>query len=387
MAGPAVAVIGAGAVGLSAAWHAAALGADSVTVLERAHVGSGSTGLSAGVFTTQYVEVLELEIRVRSLRVLHTFEADGDLCLHRIGFLRLARDAATMERFEEGARRQRELGVSGARVLDAREVAELVPELDVTDLAGALYGAGDGYMDGHELCQAYRRRAESLGVRVVERRRVVGAEAMGDGLLLHTSGETVRCDVVINAAGAWADAVGAMLDAPVKQVCERHQVCVGALGEPRTPPLPMVMDYVPGGDEPEGLYVRSDGDLLLAGIHTNDALGNRSEDPDAFKRTCDDAYLELVAERLHQRLPGCSGLGLRPGWAGLYPCSPDGEFIIGPAVEDGRVIHACGVGGVGLYTSPATGLLAAEWAVFGELRSVEAADVFAPARFSAGDAQ
>jgi sarcosine oxidase subunit beta len=380
MAGPAVVVVGGGAVGLSAAWHAARLGAGSVTVLERTRVAGGSTGLSAGVFTTQYIEPLELEVRVRSLRSLQEIEASGDLALHRIGFLRLARDTATMERFARGAERQRELGIADAAVLDAAGVAGQVPEMDVTDLAGALFGPGDGYLDGHELCQAYRRRAEGLGVRVLEQSPATGA----DGLALRTPAGTIAFDAVINAAGAWADAVGAMLGAPVRQVSERHQLCIGALPALRHRPMPMVMDYVPGQGDHEGLYFRSDGgQLLVAGLHTNVAVGDRSEHPDDFKRTSDDDYLELLAERLHGRLPGCPGLGLRPGWAGLYPCSPDGEFIVGPAPEDPRIVHACGGGGVGLYTSPAIGLLAAEWTVLGEIRSIPAAAAYGPARFAA----
>ena len=57
-------------------------------------------------------------------------------------------------------------------------------------------------------------------------------------------------------------------------------------------------------------------------------------------------------------------------WAGLYPVSPDGLPIVGPANGDASVILAVGGGGSGIQMSPVMGALAADWIAFGEPRGL-----------------
>src|SRR5215207_2688275 len=140
-----VGIIGGGAIGLASAWHAARLGAE-VTVLERQWIAAGSSGLSAGVYVRQYVDPLDVEIRVRSVEDFMSLERDGLLTLMRIGFLRLARDERTMEDFVRGAEVQRSMGVEDAEALDAAGVARVIPDLDVSHVTGGLWGPTDGYL-------------------------------------------------------------------------------------------------------------------------------------------------------------------------------------------------------------------------------------------------
>jgi sarcosine oxidase subunit beta len=373
-----VGVVGGGAIGLASALHAARLGAD-VTVLEGRWIAAGSSGLSAGVYVRQYVEPLDVELRTRSVDEFLALERDGLLTLQRIGFLRLARDEATMAQFVRGAEVQRSFGVDDAEALDAAGVARVVPDLDVSAVTGGLWGPTDGYLDGPELCAAYQARAEALGARLHQRAPLVGASRDGDEVVLRTPELEVRCDVVINAAGAWAAQAGELLGAPVELVNERHAVCIGKLGRELGYTVPTVMDYRPGDAEP-GLYFRQEGaSQLIAGLHSNTMESAEGEDPDGYSRAVGAGFLEQVAEALEQRLPGLAGdLGLREGWAGLYPYSLDNDFLIGPAPEDERVVHAVGGGGVGVSTSPAIGLIAAEWAVHGEPRTIPAAARYRP---------
>ena len=81
---------------------------------------------------------------------------------------------------------------------------------------------------------------------------------------------------------------------------------------------------------------------------------------------------------LVDRLPGLPDLTPQGGWAGLYPMSPDERPQIGPCSGDGSVVAACGVGGSGIQASPIVGLLAAEWVVHGECRTLPAAIDFLP---------
>lgn len=378
---PTVAVIGGGAVGLSAAFHLSRLGAD-VTVIERASLAGGSSGLSVGIIETQYVEPLDIELRVWSMQWFDALERDHQLHVVRNGYLRLARTAEDLRAFAQSAELQRGLGTVGARVLAPAEIRRLIPDVQVEDLAGGLFGARDGYIDGHLYCHLLARLAQARGVRVLTDAPLLRA---GRGSRrthrLTVAADELEVDFVVNAAGAWAGEVADMLGATAPIVPQRHQTAVVHLPGPLSYMMPSVMDYVPhSGDY--GLYFRHDGPTrLIAGLHTEEPLHD-VVDPNRYNRSADFTFVEAVAPQLLKRLPGLTHARLRPGWAGLYPMSPDGLPQVGPSRGCESVIAACGVGGSGLQTSPAVGRLAAEWIAFGEPRSISDAVTLAPSRAS-----
>jgi sarcosine oxidase, subunit beta len=67
-------------------------------------------------------------------------------------------------------------------------------------------------------------------------------------------------------------------------------------------------------------------------------------------------------------------------WAGLYLISPDGSPAVGPYRDSPTVIAAVGGGGSGLQASPGIGLIAAEWVVHGESRTIRGAEALLPDR-------
>src|SRR6187200_2623664 len=101
MAGPSVAIIGGGAVGLSTAWHLVEAGVTRVTVLEAGEsVAAGSSSRSAGFIESQYVDPLDIELRARSMHTFRRLQRDHGLEITEIGYLRLAPDAATLTAFQ-----------------------------------------------------------------------------------------------------------------------------------------------------------------------------------------------------------------------------------------------------------------------------------------------
>ncbi len=376
-----VAVIGGGAIGMSAAMHAAALGA-RVTILEREYPASGSSSLSLGVFNRQTPNLQELELRIRSVELLDDLHRRVGLPLERNGYLRLARRPEDLERFRQTVDAQRELGYGGGRVLDPGELRALVPQLRCDDLAGALHGSDDGGFDGHLVCAAYQQQAEASGARLLVRSPVTDVDRRAGTIMLATPTGTIECDRVVNAAGPWASQVGDLLGLSCPLTVQRHQITKARLRAPLRTALPTINEYVPGSGD-FALVVRPEShDRLLAMLHSHEALaGQDPVDPDEYPRAVGFDYLEQVAERLADRLPGLADdLSLEAGWAGLYPISPDGRFIVGPYEADPRVVAAAGVGGVGITVSGAVGRLAAEWAVHGETAAFSFADELRPDR-------
>jgi sarcosine oxidase subunit beta len=378
-----VAVIGAGAIGMSVAMHAAELGAE-VTIVEREYPASGSSSLSLGVFNRQTPDPIELELRVRSIELLDDLGNADALPLGRIGYVRLAREPDQLERFATAVEAQRALGYHGGRVVDAAELRALVPALNCDDLVGALYSADDGTFDGHLVCAAYQRRAEAAGARLVVRAPVGAVDVRADGIRLRTPAGEIRCDRLVNAAGPWAGKVGELIGLDCPLHVQPHRTAMGRLRRPLSRPLPTVNEYVPGASEP-ALVLRGEGpDRLLAMLHSHTAIpGEDAVDPDDYSPAVGFEYVEEVAARLAHRLPGLAeDLSLDTGWAGLYPLSPDGRFIVGPYEGDPRVVAAAGVGAVGITVSGAVGRLAAEWAVLGEATRFGFADRLLPDRAS-----
>jgi sarcosine oxidase subunit beta len=375
-----VAIIGGGAVGLSTAWHLVERGITNVIVLEATDLAAGSSSRSAGFIESQYVDPLDIELRARSMHVFRLLQRDHGLEIKEIGYLRLAPDEEALAAFAESARIQREVGIDDAEVLNADGVLRLVPLLRADGIAGGLFGPRDGRIDGPAYCRILAGLAESGGAQVRTGVRVTAASRGADGWRLETSAGTVECDVVVDAAGPWAARVGELLGVAVSVIPLRNQIGIWRLGRPLHRVLPMVMDYIPHTGT-RGLYVATfdDADHVLAGLHSEEVVAE-GVDPDGYDQAADDDYLADTRAALARRMPDLPLGAVERAWAGLYPVSPDGLPIVGPAPEDASVILAAGGGGSGIQLSPIMSALAAEWIAYGEPRSLSDGRLVAPDR-------
>jgi sarcosine oxidase, subunit beta len=375
-----VAIIGGGAVGLSTAWRLVERGITEVTVLEAGDLAAGSSSRSAGFIESQYVDPLDIELRARSMRVFRRLQHEAGLEIKEIGYLRLAPDDEALEAFEASVRLQLQLGIDDATVLDADGVRRLVPLLRGDGIAGGLFGPRDGRIDGPAYCRILAGLAEAGGARVRTGERVVAASRTSSRWQLDTTDGVVDCDVVVNAAGPWAAQIGRLLGVDVPVIPLRNQIGIWRLEQPLDRVLPMVMDYIPHTGA-RGLYVATfdDAHHVLAGLHSEE-LVDVGVDPDAYDRAADDDYLADTRAALERRMPDLQLGDVERAWAGLYPVSPDGLPIVGPAPDDPSVILAVGGGGSGIQMSPIMGALAADWIAFGEPRSLSDARRVAPDR-------
>jgi sarcosine oxidase subunit beta len=348
-------------------------------VLEAAHVAAGTSGLSVGIIETQYVEPLDIELRVRAMDFFRRLEHERGLDVTRNGYLRLAHtdDAATS--FARSVEIQHELGVTDACLLSPREIARLAPDLRTDDVQCGLFGPSDGFIDGHLYCSLLAELALEHGVRVLQRQRVVSVDIESGRHTVHTERDEFTFEYLVNAAGPWGDQVARLLGYEMPLLPQRHQAVVAHLGRDLGYMMPSVMDYTPHSGE-TGLYFRHErAGQLIAGLHTEEAT-EPTVNPDAFARSADEDFLETVARLLSSRLPPLAEAGLAHGWAGVYPISPDGVPQVGPAGDDPTVITAGGVGGSGIQLSPVIGELVADWITVGEPRSVSDGRALLPAR-------
>lgn len=377
-----IAVIGAGTVGVGAARRAAELGAE-VTIIDRDGPASGSSGRSAAIYNVQTVDPLHVELRTRARELFFELERTRGLPLRKIGNLRVAWTERDLEVLRGVIGVQRSLGLTeeDSVVLDRAGIQTLVPDLVTTDLAGGLFGPRDGVIDGAYLTYAVLHSAIDRGAHYLKA-RVTSYEKRRAEHVIGTDQGEVTADVVINAAGAWAGKVGALMGIDVPVLPQVHDIVKVRLADALPYTVPMVNLYMPGS-EGEALYFRQlDDRTLLAGFHTYDVLEDQPiVDPDDYRSEVQPNYVEAIRDALAERFP-VPGLEVVPGWTGLYPLSPDGEFLIGPEESDPTLVTATGLGGVGVTSGCIAGYLASEWAVLGKPTTLAGAERWLPGRFT-----
>lgn len=370
---PHVVVIGAGMLGMCTAMNLLEHGA-RVTVLEANSIASGSSGRSVGVVGTQFTDPFQILLRRHALRQIREWESLG-LHFNHIGYLRLARTDAQMALFEKSVEMQAEAGFR-ARVYHAGELRQLVPHMDPTGLAGGIFGPDDGFLDPHEVCIFLAERVRAAGSELRQFCRLQKVSRRPGGYLLETTKGPIECDIVVNAAGAWAPRVAEMFGHTLHVRPERHEAITILLDRPLDYTMPMVMDLVNG--EGSGLNFRHEkpGELIAEVHKVNSAL---PEDPETYNDQCNEASKIELAELLLERVPDLPGARLGRGWAGLYPVTADHLPFVGPIdPAEPTLITAAGAGGYGIQLAPVIGQVAADWAVHGSPVSVSGAEALLP---------
>ncbi|WP_158080912.1 FAD-binding oxidoreductase, partial [Pelomonas sp. KK5] len=199
-------MIGAGIAGASAAASLAAAGVRVVMLEAEAQPGYHSTGRSAALYSAIYGNAT---VRALSRASLPMFREQHPEALRPRDTLFLigAGQQSVAEAFaeDEDVRRR-------TRPLDAAEVLARVPVLAPEQVAGALLDESSADIDVDLLHQGFLRQARAGGAELHCDARLVALERDGEGLWLARSadGRSWRAPLVVNAAGAWADAVAAL---------------------------------------------------------------------------------------------------------------------------------------------------------------------------------
>lgn len=349
-----VAIIGAGIVGASCAYHLASRGAE-VTVVEREEgVAMGSTGRSAAGFRTQFATPHNVALSLLSLQ----WYAANDSGYNPQGYLFLV-PPEQMEARRTQVAMQRDQGaqVEVLTVEQAREIVDFNPE----GIGGATFGPQDGFVDPDQSTQTLMSNARAEGTILHRLETVTDVERHADGWRLITSKGDVTADVVVNAAGAWSAGIAEMagLEVPVEPF--RNDVFVTA---PRTRdrPLPLTIDV------PSGVYMRSEGDRLLIGHHDHDG-------PKGFLTGVDWAHLDPIMEAAFGRYPWFAAEELDAGasWWGYYAVTPDCTPVLGRDPAAPNWVNATGFSGHGVMHAPACGRLIAEEILDGQAHTVDLA--------------
>lgn len=380
MTGPAVAVIGGGIVGCSAAALLAADGA-RVTVYEREAIAAGASGRNSGVVQHPFDAALVLLYRA-SLELYRRLEREmpsSGVLLPRVpaGLLLVSHRASVVRALAAHLRttdQDLEVEVLEDDALTAIEPA-ISPGVSAVRLAVGypVVPAAPTY--------AWANRAEALGVTFRLGRAARPAIRAGRAVGVEVAGRIEPADVVLIAAGPWTPGVaepsgawrpirpnwGVVVETvmadPPRHVIEEAAMDV-ALGTGG-----LAADAGEPADDPATTPETS---VVTAGGAT--AVGSTFLDlePDPA------AWTERILARAATFVPAIATAGIRETRACARPLAADGRPLIGAVPWVDGLYVCAGHGPWGITTGPASARLVAD-AILGRSPAIEPA--FDPGRF------
>ena len=361
-----MAVVGAGAVGLTAAADLARQAVD-VTVYERGEVAGGASGRAAGVCYDAFTTDPDVTLGAKAFDRFRRFADDGapfEPCPYV--WLVQAGDAEHARAVRDGLERMQELGV-GATELDADALADRFPGLRTDDVAVAGATDGAGYTDPGRYTEWLAGRAEEHGATIETNTPV--AVATDPPRVIPDGGPEREFDAVLVAAGAHSANLLADAGAPIAMKPYRVQALVGGVSRTSSASGETAVTGPMWYDATADCYARPHPEGLLAG----DGTERREADPDGYDREADADFPATLASRVTHRLPDLS-LDVREAWAGLCTATPDRDPLVG-AVREGLYV-ATGFQGQGFMRSPAIGRRVAD-----QMLGDEGIPAFDPTRF------
>ncbi len=344
------AIIGAGIAGASLAYRLSeALGGGSnILLLEREESpGYHSTGRSAAVYTETYGPPV---IRALTAASRPFFDnppsgfTDHPL-LHPMGILLVGaedRRPKTEALFE-----QCRALTPTIRFLEGQAVADLVPVLRPEWTAVGVYEPDCMSMDVAAIHQGYLRGFKATGGTVLTDADVIGVSRSGGRWILETRAETVTTEVIVDAAGAWADDIAGKAGlAPFGLVPKRRTALVfPAPDGVDISSWPMVNDI------DENFYFKPDAGRILASPEEATPMPPCDVQPDEYDIAVTVDRIEKATTMQVRRIDN--------KWAGLRSFFDDGVPALGFDPRTEGFFWLAGQGGYGITTSDAMARLAA----------------------------
>lgn len=362
-----VVVIGGGIAGLSVAARMAPHA--QVVVLE----GESAPGYHASGRSVAFAHYGLGNAPVRDLTALSMAELAEHGSVHPALHIAHEGDIPALDALEAV---HRQYGCDYSRV-GPEEARALMPYLKSEACAAALVDHGSLKLDTHAMLQSHVTtiRAHRGAVIAGARASAIGRE--GDAWRVETSAGTFAAPILVNAAGAWADAVARMAGVAPVGIEPRRRTVISF----PAPDGENVHAWPFTKTVGEGFYLLPEGrGQLLAS-----AMDQTPCEP------CDAAAEELDKAIAADRVEQATTLAIRRishSWAGLRSFAPDELPVIGEAASAPGFVWVAGQGGAGFQTVPALSAIAAAAALGLPFPEDAAAaglsfETFAPARLGA----
>lgn len=328
-----VLVVGGGVMGCCAAYFLARAGVGCV-VIERGELNAQASGMNAGSLHVQmqsgmaretdparqaaYESMLALYPKaVTAWRALAD-ELEGDIEFGASGGLMVAETDDQARLLEAKMARERAHGLD-VQLLEGGAVRALAPYLSER-VTAAEFCAAEGKVNPAFATPALVRAAKAEGARFRNHTALLALETHGNGFTARTSAGPIHAAKVVNACGAQAAEVAAMvgLDVPV-----RAKPLHMSVSEPTGPVVPHLVQHA---GAMLTLKQAARGNLLIGGGWPARANPER-HDASVLRESIEGGL--WVAQRI---VPALSGLRLLRTWAGPSVAT-DGKAILGETAD------------------------------------------------------
>jgi sarcosine oxidase subunit beta len=349
-------IIGGGVNGASTAFQLAKRAGRRVVLLERRQLGAGATGKSGALVRTHYSNVPEAELTQHSMAIFRHWTneiSSGDPGFEMNGFLRVVRPEDEVSLRANAASHQR-LGID-SRIVSPTEIHEIEPLMRTDDISCAAFEPDSGFADPNATLYGFVEAAARAGVEIRVQTTAIEITREGDRVTgVITDRGTIATDRVLVAAGAWANSLLAPLGVDLGLQPRRIQVAVfrwPAEVDPSRRHRVVI-------DSTQHSWFRPEGRAgTLIGVESS----YETIDPDTYRESVDEAYIDRARAALAARFPSFATATMRGAWSGVVMQSPDDHPIIDQVPSAPGLFVMTGDSGSSFKTAPATGICLAEW--------------------------
>ena len=341
-------VIGGGIHGCSTTLHLCLAGLKPV-LIEKDYAGRHASGVNAGGVRQLARDLAEIPLSISSMALWEQIEElVGDDCgFDSHGTVLVAENETELASFRARVEDLRLRGFTHEELIDRAELKRLVPAV-ADHCPGGVVSRRDGAADPFRTTQAFRRRAIEKGAEVLEGVTVTGLSKVGTSWRVETSAGPIEAPKIVNAAGAWADRIAAMLGEPVPLTV--------------VAPMLMVTSRVPAFIKPVVILrgrklsfkQLDNGTVVIGGGHLATPYRDRNE------TVIDWDKLAISARTVWELFPAMRSATIVRAWAGIEAFMPDGIPVVGPSSTSEGVYHQFGFSTHGFQLGPGTGAMMAE---------------------------
>lgn len=344
-----IVIIGGGISGVSIGYFLMKHGARNVVLLERDYLSAGATGRCGAGIRQQWGAEINCVMSKFSCEFFENavdeLEYGSDIEFHQGGYMMLVSTEKELEQTRKNITLQNSLGI-GSRLLDLAEARSIAPILSTDALLAATFYERDGHLNPFHTTQAFADAFKRLGGVIhtgttvtgvrVENGRVVGVD---------TSAGHIATEIVVNAAGGYAQQVAEMVGVELPLFSERHNILV-------TEPVESIL---------EPMLMSFSLNLYCQQVPHGSFIMGRTcpEQPRDLRISADSVFPVAMAKTMTSLCPPLKNLRMLRQWAGLYNMSPDHHPIYDESAVAGFYI-AAGYSGHGFMMGPATGQSMAE---------------------------
>ncbi|MFO7867020.1 MAG: FAD-binding oxidoreductase [Candidatus Aminicenantes bacterium] len=334
-----VAVIGAGIIGMAAAYYLGNAGM-KIAVIDKEYIGSGSTGRCIAGIRQQFSTPKSIGVMKESVSLFSEMEEEFGFSVEfsKSGYLLMAHNEELLNVFKSNVEIQKKEGVN-VSLVSPKEASSLEPELNTEGLVGAAYCPDDGQAYPFAVLKGYKTKIDENQGDFFLNNPVVELGKEKNFCLTLEDGTFIEAGKVLLSAGPWTRELGKKLGLDLPFYPERHEAVITE----RMPKMigPMLVDY-----RKDGCYFQQ--------LLTGQIIGCYTPDPQVpgIRKDCSSQFLLEMAKRMIRLVPALEKAAILRHWAGCYTMTPDGNPIVDQTPVENLYV-ASGMSGHGFMFGPA----------------------------------